>query len=70
MRLVLDEPKENDDKYEVDGLTYLIDKELSTQSGDVKVDFVDNGWQQGFVLSTAHPLGSGGSSCGSTSCSC
>jgi iron-sulfur cluster assembly protein len=69
LRLVLDEPKENDDKYEFDGLTYLIDKELSTQSGDVKVDFVDNGWQQGFVLSTAHPLGSGGS-CGSTSCSC
>lgn len=69
MRLVLDEPKDNDDKYEVDGLTYLIDKELSTQSGDVKVDFVDNGWQQGFVLSTATPLGGGGS-CGSTSCSC
>lgn len=68
--MVLDEPKDNDDKYEVDGLTYLIDKELSGQSGDVKVDFVDNGWQQGFVLSTANPLGSGGGSCGSTSCSC
>ena len=37
--MVLDEPKDNDDKYEVDGLTYLIDKELSGKSGDVKVDF-------------------------------
>lgn len=52
----------------MEGLTYLIDKELSKQSGDVTVDFVDNGWQQGFMLSTAHPLGGGG--CGSTSCSC
>ncbi|CAO0824142.1 hypothetical protein DFAR_420009 [Desulfarculales bacterium] len=50
-------------------MTYLIDKDLSTQSGNVKVDFVDNGWQQGFVLSPAHPLSNGGS-CGSTSCNC
>jgi Fe-S cluster assembly iron-binding protein IscA len=68
--LVLDEPKDTDDSYQVEGLTYLIDKELSTQSGDVKVDFVDNGWQQGFMLSAANPLGGGSSSCGSTSCSC
>lgn len=68
MRLVLDEPKDNDEKTEVDGLTYLIDKELSTQSGTVKVDFIDNGWQQGFVLSAANPLGGGGG-CGS-GCSC
>jgi hypothetical protein len=54
----------------VDGLTYLIDKELSVQSGAVKVDFIDNGWQQGFVLSAANPLGGGGGGgCGS-GCSC
>ena len=68
MRLVLDEPKDNDEKFEVDGLTYLIDKDLGVQSGAVKVDYVDNGWQAGFVLSAANPLGGGGS-CGS-SCSC
>lgn len=68
MRLVLDEPKDNDEKFEVDGLTYLIDKGLGEQSGTVKVDYVDNGWQAGFVLSAANPLGGGGS-CG-TSCSC
>lgn len=69
MRLVLDEPKDNDEKTEVDGLTYLIDKDLSTQSGTVKVDYIDNGWQQGFVLSATNPLGGGGGSCGS-GCSC
>lgn len=74
MRLVLDEPKDNDDTYEFDGLTYLIDKELSDMSGDVKVDFVDNGWQKGFSIVSAKPLGDGGG-CGDScstggSCSC
>jgi Fe-S cluster assembly iron-binding protein IscA len=66
--LVLDEPKDADEKFEVDGLTYLIDKDLMEKSGTVKVDFVDNGWQQGFVLSSENPL-SGGNTCGG-SCSC
>ncbi len=66
--MVLDEPKENDDRFEVDGLTYLIDKDLHRQSGDVKVDFIDNGWQQGFTLTSTNPIG-GGATCGS-SCSC
>lgn len=71
LRLVLDEAKENDLSYEVDGLTYLIDKELSLQSGEVKIDFVDNGYQQGFMLSSANPVAGqgGGCSCGG-SCSC
>lgn len=71
LRLVLDEAKQTDDSFQIDGLTYLIDKELSQQSGDVKVDFVDNGCQQGFMLSSANPLASegGGCSCGS-GCSC
>lgn len=68
--MVLDEPKDSDDSFQVDGLTYLIDKDLSVQSGDVKVDFVDNGWQQGFMLSSAKPIMSSGGGCGSTSCSC
>jgi Fe-S cluster assembly iron-binding protein IscA len=68
--LVLDEPKKNDDSYQVDGLTYLIDKELSLQSGNVKVDFVDNGWQHGFMLSSSKPIKSNGGDCGSSSCKC
>ena len=68
MRLVLDEPKDTDESVEVDGLTYLIDKDLLTQSGEVKVDYVDNGWQQGFNLSSQNPLG-GGASCSTDGCS-
>ena len=67
--MVLDEPKDSDESYQVDGLSYLIDKDLSVRSGDVKVDFVDNGWQQGFAISSANPMG-GGATCGSGSCSC
>lgn len=70
MRLVLDEPKDNDESYDVDGLTYLIDKDLQDRSGGIKVDFVDSGWQQGFTLSSEKPLfSSEGATCGS-SCSC
>lgn len=71
LRLVLDEAKDTDGSVAVDGLTYLIDKDLSLQCGQVRVDYVDNGHQQGFALSAANPLpGAGeGCSCGS-SCSC
>jgi iron-sulfur cluster assembly accessory protein len=65
LRLVLDEQKDGDQSHQVDGLTYLIAHDLADQSGTVKVDYVDNGWQQGFVLTSANPLaGSGGDSCG------
>lgn len=80
LRLVLDEKKDGDHSHEVDGLTYLIAQDLAEQSGPVKVDYVDNGWQQGFVLTSANPLaggggdscgcGTSGGSCGSGGCSC
>lgn len=72
LRLVLDEAKENDLSYQVEGLTYLIDKELVAQSGAVKVDYVDNGFQQGFMLTSANPVAGqgGGCSCNGGSCGC
>ncbi len=65
--MVLDEPKETDDQTEFDGVTYLIDKNLSAMSGGVKVDYVDQGYARGFVLTSNNDLGGGG--CGS-GCSC
>ena len=67
--MVLDELKDNDESHEIDGLTYLVDKDLGKRAGDIKVDFIDNGWQQGFNLSSSNPLSSEPSTCGS-SCSC
>ena len=66
--MVLDEPKENDDKYEIDGLTYLIDKTLASTSGKITVDFVDNGWQQGFTVNSENPLAGDGASCSTSGC--
>ena len=68
--MVLDEPKDEDEKFEFEGLTYIVDKELGTKAGAIKVDYIDSGWQQGFALSAANPLSeSAGFSCGN-SCSC
>lgn len=73
LRLVLDEAKEGDEKCVVDGLTYLIGSDLAAESGEVSIDYLDNGYQQGFVLSSANPLAGGGGGCGSScgsGCSC
>ncbi len=71
LRLSLDEAKGTDNTSLVEGITYLIDAGLSQVSGEVKVDFVDDGYQQGFLITAANPLpGAGeGCSCGG-SCSC
>lgn len=66
--MVLDEPKDDDEQVQADGLTFLINKDLASQSGEVKVDFIDTGWQQGFTVTSEKPVGAP-SACGS-SCSC
>jgi iron-sulfur cluster assembly protein len=65
--LALDESKETDDVFDINGITYLIDKALSEQAKEVKVDFIDYNGRSGFSVSSA--LNLGGGSCG-TSCSC
>ena len=67
--MALDEPNENDNSYVTAGVTYLIDKKLSEHVGAVKIDFVEQGWRSGFVVSPDKPFTDGHSSCG-TSCSC
>jgi Fe-S cluster assembly iron-binding protein IscA len=68
LALALDESKETDNVYDINGITYLIDKTLAEQAKEVKVDFVDHMGRSGFSVSSVMNLG-GGSSCG-TSCSC
>jgi Fe-S cluster assembly iron-binding protein IscA len=63
--LALDEPKENDEKYEQDGLTFLVDNNLLDTCGTIKVDFIDAGMRSGFSISSEKPLGGGGCSSGS-----
>jgi iron-sulfur cluster assembly protein len=66
--MVLDEPKENDEVYSINGFTMLIDKELLGQTKEVTVDYVTYGMGSGFRVSSEVPVGGGGG-CGS-GCSC
>jgi iron-sulfur cluster assembly protein len=68
LALALDESKENDNVYDINGITYLIDKALAEQAKEVKVDYVDYMGRAGFSVTSGMNLG-GGSACGS-SCSC
>lgn len=65
--MALDEPKENDEKFDVDGFTYLIDKDFLERVKPIHVDFQ----RFGFKLSCGVDFGAAGgcSSCG-TSGSC
>ena len=41
--MVLDEPKETDDVYKINGFTMLVDKELHEKTKDITVDYVSYG---------------------------
>jgi Fe-S cluster assembly iron-binding protein IscA len=65
--MALDEPRDNDEKYEVSGFTYLVDKDLLEKAKTIKVDFA----MTGFKIDCAIDFGAGSAcgSCSSGSCS-
>ena len=67
LALALDESKESDNVYDINGITYLVDKTLSDQAKEIKVDFINQMGRSGFSVTSS--MISGGGSCGS-SCSC
>jgi hypothetical protein len=69
LALALDEPKANDDSVDHGGIVYLIDKELIDRVGIVTVDYLDQGWRSGFMVSSEKPI-MDGASCGIGGCSC
>jgi iron-sulfur cluster assembly protein len=68
LALALDESKDTDQVFDIDGITYVVDKGLDEQAQDIKVDYVNQWGRSGFMVTSSVALG-GGSSCG-TSCSC
>ena len=52
--------------FEEGDLKFLVDGDLLTRCGAVKVDFIEAGYRSGFSITAANPLG--GSSCSSGSC--
>jgi len=65
--MVLDEPKETDEVFKVNGFTMVVDRDFCIQTKSITVDYVSDGMGSGFQLTSEVPVGGG--SCG-TSCSC
>ena len=38
--MALDEPKDSDDVFDIDGFTYIVDKTFMEQAKPVKIDFI------------------------------
>ena len=64
--MALDEPKDDDEKIEDNGVTYLVEKDLLEKAKPINVDFVDSAMGSGFQITSA--MSQQGSSCGSCSC--
>lgn len=65
--MALDEPKENDEIIEDNGVTFLVEKTLLEQAKPINVDFVESAMGAGFSITSNMQMGN--SECGS-SCSC
>jgi Fe-S cluster assembly iron-binding protein IscA len=62
--MALDEPKENDEVFEVDGFQYLVNKDFLQRAQPIKIDFLVHG----FKLDCGLEFSAGCSSCGTGSC--
>ncbi len=63
--MALDEPKESDTVYEIDGVKYIVDQEFMEKVQPIKVDFTE----MGFKLDCEEDFGAGAdcSGCGTAS---
>ena len=73
--LALDEEKTTDELFNLEHLTFIVEKNLLQQCGGITVDYLDAGSRSGFSISCTNPLpGAGGGcssgSCGSGGCGC
>jgi Fe-S cluster assembly iron-binding protein IscA len=64
--MALDEPKEDDHKYDNNALTFVMApdvEQIVSQSGGVVIDYVDDGFRKGYTLR----LGNTADDCGGCS---
>ena len=68
MAMALDEPRDSDEIYDIDGFRYIIDKDFGEKAQPIKVDFMG----MGFKLDCGLDFGPAGgcAGCGSASDSC
>ena len=61
--MALDEPKENDNVYDVDGFQYLVDKDLLEKAKPIKVDYLNIGFKIDSGMDFGAASGCAGCSC-------
>jgi len=61
--MALDEPKDNDSVFDIDGFKYLVDNDLLDKAKPIKVDFLNIG----FKIESSLKFGAGS---GCEGCSC
>jgi iron-sulfur cluster assembly protein len=61
--MALDEPKDNDSVFDVNGFQFIMEKEFCEKAQPVKVDFLG----YGFKIDSSIEFGAGDSACGSCS---
>ncbi len=64
--MALDEPKEDDEVFDDDGVTYVINSELFEKAKPVRVDYVSSFTGAGFSISSS--MASKSASAGSCAC--
>ncbi len=62
--MALDEPKDEDEVFDIDGFQFLVNKDFLEKAKPIKVDFLVHG----FKLDCGLDFGPGCSSCGTGSC--
>jgi Fe-S cluster assembly iron-binding protein IscA len=65
--MALDEPKDDDETFEENGVTYLIEKSLLEKAKPINVDFIETDTGSGFSITSSM---SQGASCESSCSSC
>ena len=67
LAMALDEPKESDDVYEIDGFKYIVDQEFMEKVQPIKVDFTEMGFKLDCETDFGAGAGAGCSGCGTAS---
>jgi len=66
LAMALDEPKDTDNSYDVNGFKFIMDKEFDKKAQPVSIDFMG----YGFKINSSIDFGAGCSSCGTTGSCC
>lgn len=53
--MALDEPKEGDEVFEDDGLTYIVNRQLLDRVKPIRIEYIEGPGKPGFLVSGALP---------------